>query len=511
MKKHAIPAFGLALVVVLAFASCDVITNFIASRTRNIAVIQIFNSNREETKYFQPNDTLYVQVQGLAAGGSYQVECLDPDGNIITTMTADANADGVIVPSPLWYDVGFKRKLVDFGGGITRWKAVLPETDLGLNAFYIRVHDATVADNVTTTDFKLPFFVVYGTDVSRPKPIIVASKKDASTGEYYIENAFDVGDEMYLQIANLTSLPSPPPASGKMKLYIVPFDAAYYKNGDAINNAVAEQDVSVEDFYSSATSTYTPLKITAASFAWFGAGNWSTIPAAAASHAFSIILDVNGNDIYEEKMDGTKNYYLDGIDGNGVAGFIVKQTAPAATDYIAANIASGGITWQHAWFEAWPDYDYRNTFKADGSGTQYAWGNDSWADCGLGIKAIWNPYINNPLTSATNPNVSATLYSGKDVWVYIVAAPLSLVSGTPLVPASGTKKWIMPVQYACTNGSAQQNIWPASYSNPMTVGKYCVVVDLDESGTFTKGDIIDDLNKAGVEDTIGTVGFEVVQ
>lgn len=507
MKKNTFPALVLVLFTIIAFTSCDVINGFINGRMRNIAVIQIFNSNREETKYFQPNDTLYVQIQGLAAEGSYLVECLDPDNNIITTMSADANENGIITASPLWFDVGFKKKQVQFGVDDIRWKAELPETDLGLNAFYVRVHDAALSDTDTTTDFKLPFFVVYGTDVERPKPIIVAGKIDPLSDEFYIENAFDVGDEMYLQIANLTSLPSPAPASEKMKLFIVPFDAAYFANGDAINNVVAEQDVSIEDFY--AAGTYTPLKITATSRSWFAAGNWSTVPVAAANHAYSIILDVNGNGIYEEKLDGTVDYYLDAVDGNGVAGFIVKQTAPPTTDYISANIASGGITWLHAWFEAWPDYDYRDTFNADGSGTQYAWGNPDWADCGLGIKALWNPYINNPLVSATNPNVSETLYSGKNVWVYIVNvtdAPLSLVSGTPLVPADGTHKWILPVQYACTNGSAQQNIWPASYSKPMIVGKYCVVVDLDQSGTFTKGDLIDNVNKSGVE---GTVGFEV--
>jgi hypothetical protein len=494
MKKHAIPAFVLALVAVLAFASCDVITNFIASRTRNIAVIQIFNSNREETKYFQPNDTMYVQVAGLAANGIYKVDCLDPYGNLITTMTAQADSNGVIAPSPLWYDVGFKK---EWSNSLNRYVAVLPTpTELGLNAFNIRVHDASVA--ASATDFKLPFFVIFNKNIARPKPIVLASRMDSGT--IVVENDFKAGEDLYVQVANLTELPTPAPASGKVMVYLVPFDGGYYKDGDPISPYVVKQEAMVDDLK-------TGVKITATSELWAHGDSWATgIPAYFKGKALSVIVDVNEDGIYEEKKEGTTDYYLDGIDGNGVAGFVVEKDPvvipPANKKYIPANIASGGITWQHAWFENWPDYDYRDSFNADGSGTQYGW---DWQYGGYGVKAIWNPYLSN---DPQVPNSDATsLYYGKYVDVYIVnSADVDLTGRTKISPATGTYKMTMPVQYACTNGACQQTIWRA----PMTAGSYCVVVDVDQDGYITDGDLVDNLHKTESTPSDG-IGFTVVQ
>ena len=509
MKKHAIPAFVLALVTILAFASCDAITGFIKSRTRDIAVIQVFNSSHVETKYFQPNDTLYVQVQGLKAGGFYQVECLDPYGKIITMMTAVADANGVIAPSPLWYDVGFKKF---WNASLGRWVATLPApAELVLDAFNIRVHDVQATNNVT--DFKLPFFVVFNTNIARPKPIVMAGRMDASTTPptFVVENSFKAGvDGLYVQVANLLSLPTPAPASGKVMVYVVPFDAAYYKDGDSINNYVVRQEATVAELTAG-------FHITANSETWAGVGSWDLIPAYAKGKAFSVIVDVNEDGIYEEKKEGTTDYFLDGIDGNGVAGFVVEKDPvvipPANVEYIPANIASGGVTWQHAWFENWPDYDYRDSFNADGSGTQYGW---DWQYGGYGVKAIWNPYITH---DPQVPNSDATsLFYGKYVDVYIMkAADLILTEtdalnhrGMALSPTTGTYKMTMPVQYACTNGASQQTIWRASYYELMTTGSYCVVVDVDQDGKISKGDLVDNLHKGQSTPTDG-VGFWVGQ
>ncbi len=495
MKKNKILAFLLVLFTVITLSSCDMINNFIASRTRNIAVIQVFNSSRVETKYFQPNDTMYVQVQGLKAGGLYQIECLDPDGKIITMMTAVADADGVIAPNPLWYDVGFKKV---FNTNLGRWVASLPsDAELGLKAFNIRVHDVEATNDVT--DFKLPFFVVFNTNIARPKPIVMAGRM--VSGTFVVENSFKAGDGLYVQVANLTSLPTPAPASGKVMVYVIPFDASYYKDGDPINNYVVKQEATVAELTAG-------FQITANSETWVGGAAWTTIPAFAKGRAFSVIVDVNEDGIYEEKKEGTTDYYLDGIDGNGVAGFIVEKDPvvipPANKKYIPANIASGGISWTHAWFENWPDYDYRDVFNADGSGTQYGW---DWQYGGYGVKAIWNPYLSQ---DPQVPNSDATsLYYGKYVDVYIVkASDVDLTGGTAIVPVTGTYKMTMPVQYACTNGAAQQTIWRASYYELMTVGSYCVVVDVDQNGKISDGDLVDNLHKTESVPSDG-VGFRV--
>lgn len=504
MKKHAIPAFILALITVLVFASCDVITNFIASRMRNIAVIQVFNSSREETKYFMPNDTLYVQVSGLAANGIYQVDCLDPDGNLITTMTAQADAEGVIAPNPIWYDVGFKKV---FSGSLNRYIAVLPTTtELGLNAFYISVHDSG------NTNFKLPFFVVFNTNLKRPKPIILASRMDGT--QLVVENSFKAGDGLYVQAANLDELPTPAPASGKVMMYVVPFDGGYYKDGDSINNFVVKQEATIQELKDG-------VQIVANSETWGGTGvrpqgeSWSTgIPAFAKGKAFSVIVDVNGDGVFQEKKEGTTDYYLDGIDGNGVAGFVVEKDPVVITtpvEYIPANIASGGVNWTHAWFEDWPDYDYRDNFNANGSGTQYGW---DWQYGGYGVKALWNPYLSH---DPQVPNSDATsLYYGMYVDVYIVAVgdmTNDVYAGTAnLAAASGTYMMTMPVQYACTNGAAQQTIWRAPMAKSdgsSAAGQYVVVVDVNRDGKLSKGDIVDNLH-TGESVPTDKVGFNVV-
>ena len=495
MKKHTMPAFILAIFTLLAFSSCDMINDFIASRTRNIAVIQIYNSNHVKTNKLQPNDTLYVEVQGLKAGGFYKVECLDPLGATITMLTAEADENGVISPSPLWYDVGFKKETVNIGGTPTM-RAVLPSnSELGVKAFNIHVKSLDTANDATTmTDFKLPFFVVFNTDTSsRPQPIVMAGTKDAS-GAFYLENSFKAGDQLWVKVENLEDLPL---GSSGAKLYIVPFDAAPYGEGTPITNKVLEQDVSVTDLKNG-------VQITAASETWFDAGNatWATVPASAESHAFSVILDVNGNGIFEV---GTDKYHLDGIDGNGVAGFIVTKKDPTVT-YIPANIASGGVTWGHFWFERWPDHDYRDVFNVNCYDTQYGW---DWALSGYGVKALWNPYINNDLPQT--PNSASVLYWGRYVNLYIVkqddgthADDMIDINGVrSLVAAPGTRMLRMPVQYACTNGANLQTIWRA----PLKVGDYCVVVDLDENGKVSNGDIVDNVDRSGALRALG--GFSV--
>jgi len=497
MKKHRISAILLVLFTVMALASCDMINNLIASRMRNIAVIQIYNSNHEKTNKLQPNDTLYVEVQGLAPLGYYNIEALDPSNNVITMLTAQADENGVIAPTPLWYDVGFK-KVTDSDGNI---KAVLPtDSELGLNAF--NIHVVSLDDSakaLTMTDFKLPFFVVFKTDISRPQPIVMAGKMATvdSASEFVLENAYDSGEELWIKVANLeTLLESDDPETTDMSVYIVPFDAGHYEDSYLLtSNFVARQIFTVKQLRDG-------VKFSAASEAWSGIGGWDPIPLAARGKSFSVFLDVDNNGIYDILKDGTDDFYLDGLDGNGVPGFIVKQVDPDPTvDYVPANIASGGVTWGHYWFEDWPDHDYRDNFYADGYDTKYGY---DWQFGGYGVKALWNPYIDKDIDH--DPNTANTLYYGRYVYVYIVkTTELDLTVPTdPLIPATGTQRMYMPVQYACNNGANLQTIWRA----PMIVGDYCVVVDIDLDGKISKGDLVDNIDEDGANRPAG--GFSVI-
>ncbi|HEY9054640.1 MAG TPA: hypothetical protein VIO60_07455 [Rectinemataceae bacterium] len=512
MKKNRIPAVLIAVFAILLLGSCDMINNFIASRMRNIAVIQIYNSNREKTNKLQPNDTLYVEVQGLAPLGYYQIEALDPEGNVITMLTAQADENGVIAPSPLWYDVGFK-KVYDatWNNNEGRWWAVLPDdSELGLNAFNIHVVSLDTGEKgskaLTMTDFKLPFFVVFKTDISRPQPIVMASKN--VDGAIYLENRFDAGDELWIQVANLEPLlETDNTATTTMTAYIVPFDAAVYESGYSIlSNFVAKQTFTIDQLRAG-------VKFTADSETWTGLGPWTTIPVGAQGRSFSVFIDVDNNGVFDILKEGTKDFYLDGVDSNGVAGFIVTKPTPpdppaGIKRYVAGNVASGGVTWGHFWFENWPDHDYRDEFYSDGWDTQYGW---DWQYSGYGVKALWNPYVYNDIDN--DPNTDNTLYYGRYVDVYVVeASTLDLTGVNNLVPGGGTVKMNMPVQYACTNGANQQTIFRA----PMPTGHYAVVVDINMDGKVSDGDLVDVLDENGNprKVTIGGVdypsGFSVI-
>lgn len=488
MKYRKFGILLLSVVLLVSLVSCDVIQDFIKSRTRNIALIKLYNSFGEETKYIQPNDTLYIEAQGLAPGKLYRVTCKDPEGKEITELTALADADGNIQRQPLWYDVGLEKKEI---GGVT-YVQFPTDSDLSLKAFEINIKDASGAKAAGgATDFSLNFFVVIQNKVSRPQPIVIAGKMVGS--EFVAENNFNAGDQLYVKIFNLASIT---PAVNKMRIYIVPFKGTAYEEGDLIANAILYQDIDATAL-TAAPKNLDEIMITG-DWKKDTTENWNAgIPAAHQGKAFSVILDCNADGYFNITKAGIADYYIDGIDGNMAPGFVVTKAA-ASAELIKANIASGGIfSWNYT---TWTyDYDYRDVFKKDGYDTKY----EPHYGVPYGIKAIWNPYINWGGSPPT-PN-TPSIYYGTYVDVYIVAKnDYTEREGDDIKPAPGTHPIRMPVQYSCMNGLGQQTIWPA----PMTVGNYYVVVDMDCNGKMTNYDIVDDRAK---DDTLRTVGgFSVV-
>jgi len=504
MKRTKFGFVLIAILVLSTLASCEWINNLIDSRTRNIALITIYNSNREKTNLLQPNDTLYVEVKGLVPDNVYDITCKDPEGKVISVLTAQANENGEIPPTPLWYDVGLVKKTYTIGG-VEYVLALLDSEQLSVNAFQINVKDSgSKSKALGMTNFSLPFFVVIRNDVSRPQPIVIAGKM--VSGEFVAENNFNSGDELYVLVYNLQDIV---PSVTSMRVYLVPFKGAPYEDGEAISNPILYQD-------------FTPAQLTAGAVKVTGTGGWikdsiydlsSGITTAMQGKAYSVILDCNGNSNFDILKAGMTDYYIDGVDGNMVPGFVVTKPPTAAV--IEANIASGGkftfnySTWGY-------DYDYRDTFKKDGSDTQYAY-NYVWTASGYdyaaaelisgyGIKAIWNPYIDwGGWTTSPPTPASPSLYYGTYVDVYIVAkADYTTTDGAAIKSAPGTRMWTLPVQYSCYNGCSQQTIWKPT----MVVGDYYIVVDVDRSGTMTKDDIVDDLDSTGA--VRGSGGFSVV-
>lgn len=488
MKNRRIGMVLLSVVLLVSLVSCDVIQDFIKSRTRNIALIKLYNSFGEETKYIQPNDTLYIEAQGLAPDKLYRVTCKDPEGKEITQLTALADADGNIQRQPLWYDVGLEKTEK---GGVT-YVRFPTDSELSLKAFEINIEDADGAKAAGgATNFSLNFFVVIQNNISRPQPIVIAGKM--VSGEFVAENNFNAGEELYVQIYNLASIT---PAVSKMRIYIVPFKGTAYEEGNPIANALLYQDIDASSL-TSTPANLDPIKI---SGDWMNDGNsWGTgIPAAHQGEAFSVVLDCNSDGYFNITKAGIADYYIDGIDGNMAPGFVVTK-APAPADLIKANIASGGIfSWNYT---TWTyDYDYRDTFKKDGYDTKY----EPHYGVPYGIKAIWNPYINwggSPPTPGT-----PSLYYGTYVDVYIVAKDdYTDEKEAAIKPAPGTHPIRVPVQYSCANGLGQQTIWPA----PMTVGDYYVVVDMNCDGKMSDKDIVDDRARDNTLRTNG--GFSIVE
>ncbi len=490
MKKHRIPALLLALFTVLALTSCDFISDFLNSRMRSIDPIQVFNSRMEITRKLVPNDTLFVEVQGLVPGHMYDVECVDAGGNTITMLTAQADENGVIAPSPLWYDIGFENKEVDTPTG-KQFKPVLnTEEQLGLQAFDIQV---TSKDADEDTSFSLTFWVVFKSDIERPEPIVMAGKLDTVSGGFYLENSFAAGNALRLKVepSTLKEPPAPIDPLAALDVYIVPYSAQPIADGTAI-----------ADLHPVYDEAFTVAQLTAPTGVVFG-GDWANIPATAdfQGKAFSIILDVNNDGIYNVKKEGTEGFYLDGVDGNGVAGFIVLGPDIQVADLIHLNIASNGhFSWQSTGY----DYGYADTFKRDGSDTQWGW---DWQYQGYGVKAIWNPYINwgSPPAPAT-----ASFYYGTYVSLYIIDASHSLAVGTTLDPTDGTSKMLVPVQSSCYNGCGQQTIWRTPLGAEYVDRDYCIFLDIDNDGFVSNDDMIDDLNQAGTTGTNGA-GFRIIE
>lgn len=518
MKTKRIIALILVIVSIGLLASCEMITDFIDSRTRPIPLIQIYNSNFEKTLKMIPNDTLYVKVQGLEPDKEYTIQCLDPQDNVITELIVESNAEGIIDPSPIWYDIGFR---MDPDTGLMS----LAAEDVTLKAFHIRVADneATARGN---TDFRLPFFFISSNDnYERPQPIVMAGKQVGGT--FTMENAFYSdqtdplpGDEayeegtpltnkLYVDVAQMTALIEG--AAGldhDVRIWILPHTGENFSVGERIvDNALFYIDFTVDELMNDVEGVHIPWPaeepINAEDVE--SIANQPLIPSWAENRAFSVFLDMRDSGtsgIYQVLKEGFESFYLDSIDGNGVAGFIVKPPPPDPADYISLQLASGGVFSGRyesyiyngsTYYRYVYDYDYRDTFIKSGTDTKYSYYSGSYIYWGKGIKVIWNPYRTPAGWQASGHEMPSSFW-GRYVDVYVVDAEnFNLdIDENPLIPATGTRISRIPVQYGCYNGYYQQTIWRA----PMLPGKYFLIVDMDMNGLLTDNDLVDDIKSA---------------
>jgi len=533
----------LALLTILAMTSCEMITDFIESRTRPIPVIEIFNGNLEKTRKMLPNDTLYVRVQGLAPGAEHTVQVLDPSLKVVSELVTYSDGDGKIDMTPLWYDIGFKIKPADDPNEPGR--IYLNKADLSVSAFYIKVADEL---DTPKTNFKIQFFFISTNEnLDRQQPIVMSGKSVAVTvdgvevDQFIPWNAFysdqqdlvtldyfnNDGDEitptvyerftntLYVKIDQLEPLTAG--SNDEVRIWILPTRSDPFLDGESIgSSAYFYQTFNVSDFDEPVEIQW-PGGVEAPTYP-VDVGNLADtekqylIPEWAEEHTFTIFADMKNLGVfgsYEIMKDGFTSYYLDGIDGNGVAGFIVKSHVEPV-NITEMQLASNG---KYQGDSHWniTDNGYVDEFKQDGSDT-FGWLGSYWAP--KGVRVSWNPYIYKAygLLSYRNEGEGTALseYVGHSVNVHVVRATHDLDDGTT-IDVNSVKRTI-PIQLSCRNGAGMQTIWRApyvSFDSTEVLGDYMIIVDMDRDGKISDGDLVDNKRVSTSDTRPG--GFSIVE
>lgn len=517
---------AVVLVTVGFLTSCDLINDFIEKHTRPITPLQIYNSNLEKTLLVVPNETLYVEVRNLKPSTEYTIRVLDPAGKKISEIITHTDTEGFIRPSPIWYNIGFRR---DAEG-----RVYLQEAALDVKGFEIQVFDDLVDGE---TNFKQPFFFVTTTqNFDRKKPIISTGKMHVFNGDdgevFSMENAFysetqdpalldpdtPFANKVFLNVRDMSHMQDAQGDDRLVRIWMLPFTGVNYTDGDEISEkAWFYQDVKIKDLIMDENEGFLiewpkekPLLDDPDDLGDLDdAEKQDEIPEWAEEKAFSVFLDMMDEGIsgfYNVKKKGFESFFLDSIDGNGVAGFVVRETVNVVdAEVINMNLASGG---RFSWIydsnvnRYTYDYDYRDVFESHGLNTMYSrFSGEFW---GYGIKVIWNPYQ----SSSTWNNLGAEMPSdfwGSSVDVYIVKSTQSLLEGAEIDQDKVITRSRVPVQYGCGNGWWMQTIWRA----PMEAGNYMIIVDMDSDGKISDGDLVDNVKRDGTEHP-DNIGFRIV-
>lgn len=332
------------------------ITGLSACETRPIPgdkLITLYNSDLEATGKIAPLDTLYVRVSGMESEEYYRVSVTDTDGNVISEIEAKTDGDGVIETTPLWYDVALKKPdtlhplpWIDTSG------------DLSVISFFVRVESL---EN-TSTDFKQAMFLVTNPSNinTKPKPIVYACYHNSADSTFYLENAFEESGSLkadgtasdktkiYVQAERLPFYLGNNQTNEvtEVDVYIMPFTGNMFADGDLLSTGYAARQTGVP-VTTSADGFTKVLNAAAASPVWDlnDPVNRVTNPTQD-TMAYSVVLDVDRDGTFDAGVDttgdGLADVYVDGVDGNGVPGFIIQNT-PANDVRITIKDEAGTI------------------------------------------------------------------------------------------------------------------------------------------------------------------------
>jgi len=312
-------------------------------------LITIFNSDLQKTNKLKPLDTMYVQVAGLKPNAKHEIDILDSDKNLITTTQVYTDDDGMVQPTPVWYDVGLKKP------DATHNKFYVDSTTqdgVVMKSFYIEVKD--MYNNGNDTDFHQAFFYILKkndtveevtntktqetvniTNYMRPK-IYAASNR----GE--MENAFEEQNSKYMDgtLSDLTSvylkvegLPKKIFNSGTssdadvtdIDIYVIPFD----KDGNATTDLETNKIVKItktRDQLLQGDANLVAMDINGTTKIW----DINVTNPNNENNSYTIVLDIDRDGKYTQGVDisgdNIFDVFVDGVDGLHTAGFIVKNT-----------------------------------------------------------------------------------------------------------------------------------------------------------------------------------------
>ena len=326
---------GLALSLALLTTGCFKEKDIPAEQ-----LITIYDSNLKETNKLAPLETMYVKIAGLAPNQTHKIEILDPNKKLISEAEVKSNEEGVIEPLPIWYDIGLEKQDDNKTYAVTK-------KDLSLKAFYVKVTSLENKD----TEFEQNFFLL----LKKPKKddmhksiVSSVSAEDGNLSNATIENAFfetgskteDGSDSNLTKVyVKADQLPYHTIKDGeetnatKVDIYVVPFSGGVFDDGMDLEDFAVISRKNVETNVSK-DNNYRYLKPT---LIWDLNRAPKLINPGDSNNAYSIIIDTNQNGKFDigEDLDGDGKYdrYIDGIDGQGAAGFIVMDTEANTLNY----------------------------------------------------------------------------------------------------------------------------------------------------------------------------------
>lgn len=317
-------------VILIGLATAMMLVSLSACDTRPIPgdlILSTYNSDMEVTKKFSPMDTLYIKLAGVTPSEFYQISALDADGRLIAKIEARTDEDGVLGVVPLWYDIGLKSNGAGYPPYIDSYGDLTP---LGF-----KVNVKSLYDDGDSTDFTQDMFIVYGkmTTDTNPKPVVYSCYSpdydEVTYTHLYPENAFkeagtiDADGEKDLKTFVFVKAERIPSKIGndvdvtEVDFYVLPFTGAPFQNDDALDGSVV------------GPITVTVTNGTAETLLW-DINTSDVVNPTEDTMAYSIVMDVDQDGVYDEGIDtdsdGVSDYFIDGVDGNGVPGFIIQNT-----------------------------------------------------------------------------------------------------------------------------------------------------------------------------------------